>query len=44
MSVLNMAFIIALLSWMFTARTIRAQVLSLREQPYVHMARAGGLE
>ena len=43
MSVENMAIIIALLSWMFPARTIRAQVLSLREQPYVHMARLGGL-
>ncbi len=43
MSVLNMAIIIALLSWMFPARTIRAQVLSLREQPYVHMARLAGL-
>ncbi len=43
MSVDNMAIIIALLSWMFTARTIRAQVLSLREQPYVHMARLAGL-
>jgi peptide/nickel transport system permease protein len=28
---------------MFPARTIRAQVLSLREQPYVHMARLAGL-
>lgn len=43
MSVENMALVIALLSWMFTARTIRAQVLSLREQPYVHMARLAGL-
>lgn len=42
-SVENMALIIALLSWMFPARTIRAQVLSLREQPYVHMARLAGL-
>lgn len=43
MSVENMALVIAMLSWMFTARTIRAQVLSLREQPYVHMARLAGL-
>ncbi len=43
MSVENMALIIAMLSWMFPARTIRAQVLSLREQPYVHMARLAGL-
>lgn len=39
----TMAIIIASLSWMFPARTIRAQVLSLREQPYVHMARLAGL-
>ena len=43
MSVENMALIIAMLSWMYPARTIRAQVLSLREQPYVHMARLAGL-
>jgi len=43
MTVTDMAIIIALLSWMFPARTIRAQVLSLREQPYVHMARLAGL-
>ncbi|MCY3831812.1 MAG: ABC transporter permease [Chloroflexi bacterium] len=43
MAVADMAIIIALLSWMFPARTIRAQVLSLREQPYVHMARLAGL-
>jgi len=43
MTVPDMAIIIALLSWMFPARTIRAQVLSLREQPYVHMARLAGL-
>ena len=43
MSVENMAIIIAALSWMFPARTIRAQVLSLREQPYIHMARLAGL-
>ena len=39
----TMAITIASLSWMFPARTIRAQVLSLREQPYVHMARLAGL-
>ncbi|MCA9881438.1 MAG: ABC transporter permease [Anaerolineae bacterium] len=42
-SVDTMAIIIAALSWMFPARTIRAQVLSLKEQPYISMARLGGL-
>jgi peptide/nickel transport system permease protein len=42
-SVDMMAVIIALLSWMNPARTIRAQVLSLRELPYVQMARVSGL-
>lgn len=42
-SVDMMAMIIALLSWMHPARTIRAQVLSLRELPYVQMARVSGL-
>ena len=34
-----MAFILALFSWPFAARTIRAQVLSMREQPYVELAK-----
>ena len=38
-----MALIIASLSWMFPARTIRAQVLSFKEQPYIHMSRLSGL-
>ena len=42
-SVEAMALIIASLSWMFSARTIRAQVLSLKEQPYIHMSRLAGL-
>lgn len=38
-----MAVIIAALSWMFAARIIRAQVLSLREQNYVKMAKLSGM-
>ena len=37
-----MAIIIASLSWMFAARVIRSQVLTLREQSYVQMARLSG--
>jgi peptide/nickel transport system permease protein len=39
----QMAIIIALLSWMGPTRTIRAQVLSMRERPYVMMARLNGM-
>lgn len=35
----SMAFILALFSWPFAARTIRAQVLSMRAQPYVELAK-----
>ena len=37
-----MALIVASLSWMFTTRTIRAQVLSIRERSYVEVARVNG--
>jgi peptide/nickel transport system permease protein len=35
----SMAFILALFSWPFAARTIRAQVLSMKQQPYVDLAK-----
>jgi peptide/nickel transport system permease protein len=38
-----MAWVIALLAWMWPTRTIRAQVLSLRERPYVEIARLSGM-
>lgn len=38
-----MAVIIAALSWMFAARIIRAQVLSLRKLNYVQMAKLSGM-
>ena len=37
-----MALIIALISWRGAARVIRSQVLSMRERPYVMMARLNG--
>ncbi len=37
-----MGIVIGVLSWMGTARTVRAQVLTLRERAFVNMARASG--
>ncbi|WP_417308335.1 ABC transporter permease [Devosia sp.] len=42
MSTLVMALVVASLGWMFTARTVRAQVLSVREKAYVEVARVNG--
>lgn len=42
MTVNSMAFIIALMTWREPARQIRAQVLTLREKPYVLTARLSG--
>lgn len=39
----QMALIIALLAWMGPTRTIRAQVLSMRERAYVMVARLNGM-
>ena len=38
-----LAVIIASLSWMYATRVVRAQVLTLREQMYVQMARLSGM-
>ncbi|MCX6049650.1 MAG: ABC transporter permease [Chloroflexi bacterium] len=38
-----MAFIIASLAWMWPTRTIRSQVLTMRERAYVEVARLSGL-
>src|SRR4051794_14132592 len=43
MTPLIMAWIIALLAWMWPTRTIRAQVLSMRERSYVEIARLSGM-
>src|SRR5439155_3459812 len=39
----QMAMIVASLAWLNPARTIRAQVLSLRERGYVEVARLSGM-
>ena len=38
-----MSFIIALTAWMGPTRTIRSQVLSMRERPFVMMSRLNGM-
>jgi len=38
-----MAFILAMFAWPFAARTIRAQVLSMKERPFVDLARVSGV-
>jgi peptide/nickel transport system permease protein len=43
MTVGLMALVVALLSWMVPARAVRAQVLSLRERPWVDIARLNGM-
>jgi peptide/nickel transport system permease protein len=42
MSVNTLALTVAILAWMVPARTIRSQVLSMRERGYVELARANG--
>lgn len=42
-SVNLMALVVASLAWMWPARTIRSQVLTMRERAYVHMARLNGM-
>jgi peptide/nickel transport system permease protein len=43
LSVNQMALIVALLSWRWPARTIRAQVLTMRERTWVQVARLSGM-
>ncbi len=38
-----MALVVALLAWMWPTRTIRSQVLTLRERAYVQMAKLSGM-
>lgn len=42
MSVNSMALVVALLAWMWPARTIRSQVLTLRERAFVRVAKLSG--
>ncbi len=43
-SVNMMALVVASLAWMWPARTIRSQVLTLRERAYVQMAKLSGMK
>ncbi len=43
MTVALMAVIVAGLAWMYPTRTIRAQTLSMRERPYIDIARLNGI-
>lgn len=42
MTIEVMALTVAALAWMYPTRTIRSQVLSIRERPYMAVARANG--
>lgn len=43
-SIQAMAFVVASLAWMWPTRTIRSQVLSLRERGYVQIAKLSGMK
>jgi peptide/nickel transport system permease protein len=43
LSVEQMALVVASLAWLYPARTIRAQVLTVRERSYVQIARLSGM-
>jgi peptide/nickel transport system permease protein len=43
LSVNQMALVVAALAWLYPARTIRAQVLTLRSRSYVQVARLSGM-
>jgi peptide/nickel transport system permease protein len=43
LTVEQMALVVASLAWLFPARTIRSQVLSIRERGYVQIARLSGM-
>jgi peptide/nickel transport system permease protein len=42
MTIEQMALVVAALAWLWPTRTIRAQVLTMRERAYVHVARMSG--
>jgi len=43
LGVMEMGLIVSIVSWAGPARAIRAQVLSMRERPFVMMAKLGGM-
>jgi peptide/nickel transport system permease protein len=44
MSVTQMTFVIAVIAWLYPARTIRAQVLTMKQRGYVQVARLSGMK
>ncbi|HET8523713.1 MAG TPA: ABC transporter permease [Thermomicrobiales bacterium] len=42
-SIQAISLVVASLAWMYPTRTIRSQVLTLRERPYVEMAKLNGM-
>ena len=42
LGVVSMSVILALFSWPYSARTIRAQVMTMKERPYVELAKVSG--
>ncbi len=42
LGVASMAVILAFFSWAYSARTIRAQVMTMKERPYVELAKVSG--
>lgn len=43
LSITGMSLVVAILAWLFPARTIRAQVLTIKERSYVQVARLSGM-
>ena len=43
LNVNNMALIVAVLAWLYPARVIRSQVLTLKQRPFVEVARLTGM-
>jgi peptide/nickel transport system permease protein len=43
LSIQAVSLVVASLAWMYPTRTIRSQVLTLRERPYVEMAKLNGM-
>jgi peptide/nickel transport system permease protein len=42
LSITQMGLVVAILAWLFPARTIRAQVLTIKERGYIQIARLSG--
>ncbi len=42
LGITSMSVILALFSWPYSARTIRAQVMTMKERPYVELAKVSG--